>query len=211
MVIQVLAASLLRKLPLASLPLVSKVAELGNFIRDQRRNARLSLRKLSNMAGISNPYLSQIERGLRRPSAEILQAIAKALRISAETLYVKAGILEERGDTADPVTAILRDLTLSEKQKQALVEVYQSFRHDNERGGRATDTTTARAVAALQRATQRAAKTATKPARARKPAKAKKAPARGSKKTSAKTAAKPATRKRTTARRGAARARGKKR
>jgi transcriptional regulator with XRE-family HTH domain len=195
---------------------VSKVAELGNFIRDQRRNARLSLRKLSNMAGISNPYLSQIERGLRRPSAEILQAIAKALRISAETLYVKAGILEERGDTADPVTAILRDLTLSEKQKQALVEVYQSFRHDNERGGRATDTTTARAVA-LQRASQRAAKTAAKPARARKPAKAKpakskpakRAPVRGTKKATGKASAKD--RKRATTRRGTARGRGKKR
>ncbi|HEX9775587.1 MAG TPA: helix-turn-helix transcriptional regulator [Actinomycetota bacterium] len=111
---------------------LNKVGDLGRFIRDQRRHARLSLRKLSTMAGISNPYLSQIERGLRRPSAEILQAIAKALRISAETLYVKAGILEERGDTTDAVTAILRDLSLTEKQKQALVEVYQSFRHENE-------------------------------------------------------------------------------
>src|SRR2546427_9806557 len=75
--------------------------DLGEFIREQRSGARLSLRKLSEAAGISNPYLSQIERGLRRPSAEILQAIAKALRISAETLYVKAGILEELPDTVD--------------------------------------------------------------------------------------------------------------
>ncbi len=126
---------------------LSKVGELGNFIRDQRRNARLSLRKLSNMAGISNPYLSQIERGLRRPSAEILQAIAKALRISAETLYVKAGILEERGDASDPVTAVLRDLTLTEKQKQVLVEIYQSFQHENELGARAGDLTGMTAVA----------------------------------------------------------------
>lgn len=111
---------------------MSKVGDLGNFIRDQRRNARLSLRKLSGMAGISNPYLSQIERGLRRPSAEILQAIARALRISAESLYVKAGILEERGDTPDPITAVLRDLALTDKQKQVLVEIYQSFLHENE-------------------------------------------------------------------------------
>lgn len=115
---------------------LNKVGDLGHFIRDQRRNARLSLRKLSRMAGISNPYLSQIERGMRRPSAEILQAIAKALRISAETLYVKAGILEERGDATDPVTAILRDLTVTDKQKQVLIEIYQSFRHENELEGR---------------------------------------------------------------------------
>jgi transcriptional regulator with XRE-family HTH domain len=112
-----------------------KVGELGNFIRDQRRTARLSLRKLSKAAGISNPYLSQIERGLRRPSAEILQSLARALRLSSENLYVKAGILEGRGGAPDPVTAILRDLTITEKQKQALIEVYQSFRHENERDG----------------------------------------------------------------------------
>src|SRR3954447_23117775 len=83
--------------------------DLGQFIREQRNMARLSLRRLSDMAGISNPYLSQIERGLRKPSAEILQQIAKALRISAETLYVRAGILEERDGEADLVDAILRD------------------------------------------------------------------------------------------------------
>jgi transcriptional regulator with XRE-family HTH domain len=116
---------------------LTKVTDLGHFIRDQRRTARLSLRKMSQMAGISNPYLSQIERGLRRPSAEILQAIAKALRISAETLYVKAGILEEReGENIDPVTAILRDLTITDKQKQVMIEIYQSFRHENELEGR---------------------------------------------------------------------------
>lgn len=104
-----------------------KVRELGRFIRDQRGAARLSLRRLSTLAGISNPYLSQIERGLRRPSAEILQAIAKALRISAETLYVKAGILEERTDTADLGATIRRDQTLTAKQKQLLLDVYQSF------------------------------------------------------------------------------------
>ena len=91
-----------------------RVRELGRFIRDQRASARLSLRKLSKLAGISNPYLSQIERGLRRPSAEILQAIAKALRISAETLYVKAGILEERTDNVDLEVTIRRVATINQ-------------------------------------------------------------------------------------------------
>ena len=105
--------------------------ELGEFIREQRSSARLSLRRLSEQAGISNPYLSQIERGLRKPSAEILQQIAKALRISAETLYVRAGILEER-DLEDLESEILRDGHLTEDQKQTLIKVYQSFRHENE-------------------------------------------------------------------------------
>jgi transcriptional regulator with XRE-family HTH domain len=108
----------------------SRLGDLGEFIRDQRRNARLSLRKLSELAGISNPYLSQIERGLRKPSAEILQAIARALRISSETLYVRAGILEERDDTQDLVEHIQRDNTISERQKQALVEIYRSFQRE---------------------------------------------------------------------------------
>jgi transcriptional regulator with XRE-family HTH domain len=106
----------------------NRLHDLGEFIRDQRRNARLSLRKLSEAAGISNPYLSQIERGLRKPSAEILQSIAKGLRISAETLYVRAGILDERTDDApDVVDAVLNDSTLNPRQKQVLVEVYRSF------------------------------------------------------------------------------------
>lgn len=107
--------------------LETRLHDLGDFIRDQRRNARLSLRKLSELAGISNPYLSQIERGLRKPSAEILQGIARGLRISAETLYVRAGILDEQGDPPDLVAAVLRDPTLSERQKQVLVEIYRSF------------------------------------------------------------------------------------
>ena len=82
--------------------LEQRLHDLGAFIREQRRSARLSLRNLSDLAGISNPYLSQIERGLRKPSAEILQQIAKALRISAETLYVRAGILEQRDPDARP-------------------------------------------------------------------------------------------------------------
>ena len=94
--------------------------------------ARLSLRRLSDMAGISKPYLSQIERGLRKPSAEILQQIAKALRISAETLYVRAGILEERDASTDLVGEILRSPTLNEDQKQTLVRIYLSFLHENE-------------------------------------------------------------------------------
>jgi len=106
--------------------------DLGAFIREQRSTARLSLRRLSELAGISNPYLSQIERGLRRPSAEILQQIAKALRISAETLYVQAGILEPGTGEADLAREILADPSLNEDQKQALIRIYLSFRHENE-------------------------------------------------------------------------------
>lgn len=108
-----------------------KLSELGSFIRDQRRSARLSLRKLSDLAGISNPYLSQIERGLRKPSAEILQAIAKALRISAETLYVRAGILDE-DRRPDLVSEILKDDSLSELQKQVLIDHYRSYVESNQ-------------------------------------------------------------------------------
>ena len=105
--------------------------DLGEFIRDQRRVGHLSLRKLSEMAGISNPYLSQIERGLRKPSAEILQQIARALEISSETLYIRAGILEER-EGADLVSEIRRDPDLSEEQKKTLIRIYSSFRHEND-------------------------------------------------------------------------------
>ena len=104
----------------------ARLRDLGEFIRDQRRSDRLSLRKLSELAGISNPYLSQIERGLRKPSAEILQGIAKGLRISAETLYVRAGILDEKPES-DLVAAIMADTTITERQKQTLVDVYRSF------------------------------------------------------------------------------------
>src|SRR5690349_172388 len=111
---------------------LGKVHDLGNFIRDQRRNARLSLRKLSNMAGVSNPYLSQIERGLRRPSAEVLQSIAKALRISAETLYVQAGILNpDDGEVRSVELSIYADTGLTDRQKESLVDVYRSFRAAN--------------------------------------------------------------------------------
>jgi transcriptional regulator with XRE-family HTH domain len=115
------------------LPLPDHWRELGEFIREQRNTARLSLRRLSELAGISNPYLSQIERGLRKPSAEILQQIAKALRISAETLYVQAGILEPSGGD-DVQRAVLGDHQLSEEQKQALLRIYLSFRHEHDAG-----------------------------------------------------------------------------
>jgi transcriptional regulator with XRE-family HTH domain len=106
--------------------------DLGEFIREQRSVARLSVRRLSDMAGISNPYLSQIERGLRRPSAEILQQIAKALRISAETLYVRAGILDPRETDGNLSEAILNEPQLREDQKQTLLRIYLSFRRENE-------------------------------------------------------------------------------
>jgi transcriptional regulator with XRE-family HTH domain len=110
-----------------------RVRELGEYIREQRETARVSLRQLAKLAGVSNPYLSQIERGLRKPSAEILQQIAKALRISAETLYVRAGILEERLGDSDVAAAILRDVALTERQKQVLLEIYESFCNENAR------------------------------------------------------------------------------
>jgi len=108
--------------------------ELGAFIREQRGTARLSLRRLSELAGISNPYLSQIERGLRRPSAEILQQIAKALRISAETLFVQAGILDPPDGSPDLARMILSDPFLSVEQKQVLVRIYLSFRREQQSG-----------------------------------------------------------------------------
>ncbi|MGK2930520.1 MAG: helix-turn-helix domain-containing protein [Acidimicrobiales bacterium] len=102
--------------------------DLGQFIREQRRMTHLSLRKLAELAGVSNPYLSQIERGLRKPSAEILQQIARGLSISAESLYVRAGILDDRSHTVDVVAEIRRDTTLSADQQQALIRIYEAFR-----------------------------------------------------------------------------------
>ncbi|MDV6012606.1 helix-turn-helix transcriptional regulator [Haloechinothrix sp. LS1_15] len=104
--------------------------DIGSYIRQQRNNAKISLRELSKMAGVSNPYLSQIERGVRKPSAEILQQIAKGLRISAEALYVQAGILDV--PHAGPVPeAIHADPELTERQKHVLLEIYESFRREN--------------------------------------------------------------------------------
>ena len=107
---------------------VDQLGDVGRYIREQRRQAELSLRKLASQAGVSNPYLSQIERGLRQPSARILKDIAKALRISAETLYVRAGILDEDGGPTDLEVGIVRDPHLTERQKQILIDVYRSFR-----------------------------------------------------------------------------------
>jgi transcriptional regulator with XRE-family HTH domain len=105
-------------------------SDIGEYIRQQRNNAKISLRQLSKLAGVSNPYLSQIERGVRKPSAEILQQIAKGLRISAEALYVQAGILDV--PTGGPVPdAVRADAELTERQKQILLDVYESFRRDN--------------------------------------------------------------------------------
>jgi transcriptional regulator with XRE-family HTH domain len=107
-------------------------AELGEFIREQRRIARLSVRKLSELAGVSNPYLSQIERGLRKPSADILQALAKGLRISAETLYVRAGLIDKSDvDPTDLTGAILEQSHLSDEQKHTLITMYRTFRELN--------------------------------------------------------------------------------
>ncbi|HJZ26189.1 MAG TPA: helix-turn-helix transcriptional regulator [Streptosporangiaceae bacterium] len=107
------------------------VKSIGDYIREQREQARISMRQLAQQAGVSNPYLSQIERGLRKPSADILQQIAKGLRISAEALYVQAGILEDRPADTGVRSALLADAELSERQKQVLIEIYESFRKEN--------------------------------------------------------------------------------
>jgi transcriptional regulator with XRE-family HTH domain len=109
------------------------VHDLGTYLREQRESARLSVRQLSELAGVSNPYLSQIERGLKKPSAEILGQLAKGLRISAESLYVRAGILEERADQMPLETAVLAELGLTERQKRVLLDIYESFRAENAR------------------------------------------------------------------------------
>ena len=104
------------------------VGSLGDYLKDQRLSMQLSLRQLAAEAGVSNPYLSQIERGLRRPSAEVLQQIAKALRISAEQLYVRAGILNpDEGVSGAVEAAIWADPALTDRQKQSLIDVYSSF------------------------------------------------------------------------------------
>jgi transcriptional regulator with XRE-family HTH domain len=118
-------------------------AAIGEFIREQREQAHVSLRQLARVAGVSNPYLSQIERGLRKPSADILQQIAKGLAISAEQLYVRAGILEARHGSPEVVAAILADTVLGERQKQVLIDIYESFRreHAAEHVDKATEVT----------------------------------------------------------------------
>lgn len=106
----------------------SAVESLGEYLKEQRMSSRLSLRQLADQAGVSNPYLSQIERGLRKPSADVLQQIARALRISAEQLYIRAGILSPNDGVGGSVElAVLNDTGLTERQKQSLLDVYSSF------------------------------------------------------------------------------------
>lgn len=153
------------------------VHDLGTYLREQRESARLSVRQLSELAGVSNPYLSQIERGLKKPSAEILGQLAKGLRISAESLYVRAGILEERADQMPLETAVLAEIGLTERQKRVLLDIYESFRAENARvatdsepapttkpapepkpkAGRTAKKTTARATKRVARTTQKRA------------------------------------------------------
>ena len=123
------------------------VSSIGEYIRQQREQAKISLRQLASAAGISNPYLSQVERGLRRPSAEILQQIAKGLRISAEALYVQAGILEDRRPDSGVRAAVLADPELAERQKQVLLEIYESFRRETALNAEAPPETAADAEA----------------------------------------------------------------
>jgi transcriptional regulator with XRE-family HTH domain len=108
------------------------MSTIGEYIRQQREQAKISLRQLAESAGVSNPYLSQIERGLRKPSADILQQIARGLRISAEALYVQAGILEDRPADSGVRSALLTDPALTERQKQVLIEIYESFRKESQ-------------------------------------------------------------------------------
>lgn len=106
-------------------------SDIGSFIRTQREAAQVSVRQLAEKAGVSNPYLSQIERGLRKPSADVLNQIAKALRLSAEVLYVQAGILEP-SEPSEVRDAVVADTAITERQKQVLLDIYASFRQQNE-------------------------------------------------------------------------------
>jgi transcriptional regulator with XRE-family HTH domain len=114
---------------------VATLRDLGEFIREQRRNAQISLRQLAEQAGVSNPYLSQIERGLRKPSAAVLQQIANALRVSTPIMYLRAGLLEQR-EGQGVLAAIAADESLTARQKQTLTEIYEAFRRENVRTGR---------------------------------------------------------------------------
>jgi transcriptional regulator with XRE-family HTH domain len=141
------------------------VRNLGDYIREQRNSAQISLRQLAKSAGVSNPYLSQIERGLRKPSAEILQQIAKALRISAEALYVQAGILDERYGDSDVPSAVLGDQALTERQKQVLLEIYESFRRENDESPAAATEPTPASAPAPDAAAAPAAKKRARPSK----------------------------------------------
>lgn len=148
---------------------VRSISTLGDYLREQRRNAELSLRQLADLAGVSNPYLSQIERGLRRPSAEVLQQLAKALQVSAEALYVRAGLLdpsEEGGRQNRAVeTAIQTDPYLSARQKRVLLDIYSSFRREASEGQVSEpehrSTTRKKAARSTRRDAQRSRRTST--------------------------------------------------
>lgn len=127
---------------MATLKVPDRVGDLGGYLKEQRESARLSLRQLASAAGVSNPYLSQIERGLRKPSAEVLQQIAKGLQISAEALFLRAGLLEESGGVEVEV-AIQSDLHLTARQKRVLLDIYSTFRAEN---GRAQEESAATGV-----------------------------------------------------------------
>ena len=137
------------------------VGSLGEYIREQRVQAEVSLRQLARTAGVSNPYLSQVERGLKRPSAEILQQIAQGLRISAETLYVRAGLLEERDGERVPTVAaaVTSDPDLTQRQRRVLLDVYEAFLRENDAAGQTTGTTARKTSAKTH------GKTTRKPAR----------------------------------------------
>lgn len=130
-----LLAAASKVVPMSKTKVGKTVESLGDYLREQRGSAGMTLRQLAEAAGVSNPYLSQIERGLRRPSADVLQQIARALRISAEQLYVQAGIVNPAGGQARSVElAILADPALTERQKQSLLDVYQAFRAAGQEG-----------------------------------------------------------------------------
>ena len=128
----------------ADAPSVASVSSQGGaFIREQRSAARVSLRELARSAGVSNPYLSQVERGLRKPSAEILASIARGLKISAESLYEQAGILDRRSGNPDTVAAIRSDEALSERHKAVLLELYETYVREHRAASQASSHPTA--------------------------------------------------------------------
>jgi transcriptional regulator with XRE-family HTH domain len=129
-----IASTLVGMVRIRTHKIADQLGTLGEFIAGQRRAAQLSLRQLAAQTGISNPYLSQIERGLRKPSADVLQQLAKALRVSAETLYVRAGILDPDDHPHTSVEmAVLGDMAITERQKRVIIDVYTSFVKENER------------------------------------------------------------------------------
>ena len=129
----------------AEAPSVSAVSsQVGDFIREQRSAARVSLRELARSAGVSNPYLSQVERGLRKPSAEILASIARGLKISAESLYEQAGILDRRAGNPDTVAAIRADPSLSERHKAVLLELYETYVREHRAASQTTADSTSK-------------------------------------------------------------------